>query len=942
MNQYYIDIVDTVDGTQTLVEEKAKARSIVLNWNGSDEKDKSFIIGSSMFLDLLAPNNSMGHFIHLFTASETRYRFDFKNVEDDSILWQGFLIPDTYQEPFTNSTPFIRVTASDGLGRLKGKYLPDDFYTKEVSVIQVIQNCLAQTGLNLDLYFAPAIQHITFQKYHNIYIDGTLLVEKEKKQTCYTILQNLMESMVCKCYQHLGAWYVEGLNIRHLDTVKYDKYVAGTGENTYEAEVEKGRNIKVAEGDTLVTPLVTMVPVYKTVRVEYDIEQPKLPENIVQETNDGWASEVFEFIYADAFFPHNGESFVVASAFSEYKVRFLKDYSVSPDTTRYMSLIKPVYVDVNQEVAVELNFKSSIMQNEADKTSMKVQLVLNEVVLFETTLFNDPNIEDEDEQSLTYIKEAFVIDTSGYFDVYVFLPISDGRNSIMRDGWELTTFKINVINQDATFLIEDTVNDDFSIEKEVTLTYADEFSGLNPSFLLAKLNDGATETYQQNITVYNEFESGGFTYLQVKLKDANLCDEFKNNVYANGNQIQVIEVIYNWLGSLNEHMVKLAAPVNGVQVYVELKKNFAGAYDRSTWQSWTDAVYNIENERYGKIVANVYRRMFLEPYEKIDLTVKKLINFHDLVLFKYIDLRRYVVTNTAIDLDAGETTITMVLNYYHDNSGGTSENIAPILNLPDDFCIGADVTYITIDFEAYDPDGFIVTYLWELVSGDAEVYRWTETRVGIRAMSLNDSEFVFRCTVTDNGGASVSKEITICRVSSAELQVSYQCGIILNNDSVPPPAGSSTPTGTTYRKGVLFDFLNTVSNNYNFNVKLKVEALLCSAMTMDDALDELCSVNYTIEDRRLWRLFGGGIRVFKNGIAVGSHVVYHPDRLDTGFVEFAMNPSDTILIMVYGYQSSTTYLNTKVTVESITEINDAVEVSNEGLEFYLTETYTLQ
>jgi hypothetical protein len=52
-----------------------------------------------------------------------------KNFDDDSI-WQGYILPDLYSEPYKQVNFFVNFTATDGLARLKGKYLTDDFIAK--------------------------------------------------------------------------------------------------------------------------------------------------------------------------------------------------------------------------------------------------------------------------------------------------------------------------------------------------------------------------------------------------------------------------------------------------------------------------------------------------------------------------------------------------------------------------------------------------------------------------------------------------------------------------------------------------------------------------------------------------------------------------------------------------------------------------------------------
>ena len=1087
---YFIDIIDTTTGDLVLIQEHASRSGLTLEWQGSDAKDELFLVGSSLSFDMAAPNLSMGHFLHLFTGDEQKFRVEFRKeqtgavgpelltnpdfaagiykwrsltlsrltiqdnklrihvgpltdpkvsqaittevgkeytvsintgslyqsdsfelrvgedpkgsellhitgiaenstatgtfvataasteigivvnttglfpyglveslsvkevLEDNGLLWQGFLLPDSYEEPYTNGIPFIAVTAVDGLGRLKGKYLPDDFYTKEISVIETIQACLEQTGLVMPLYFSAAIQHISFKKYHSIFIDGTLLFDGTKKLSCYKVLTDLLESMLCLVYQSYGNWYVEGLNVRHLATVVYDKYDFN---GTYVGEIETARIIKTVDKKTLVTPTVSMVPVYKSVNVDYVIEDPYLPTSVTQVENTGWAAQANDYVYSSAFYPHGGDSFAIATGFTEYRVRLNKAFIAAIDLSRYVSLINPVYVNIGQEILVEIDFATTI-NTPTDNTSLKVEVLLNAVVIYTVNLFYDPSIEEEDDKKLTLLKEVFIMSESGYLDVIFYQPISDGNGSAGTDGWEFTKFKISIANQPDEYSITDQVNGNFSLEKDVELTYVDEFSAKNKVLLLEKVDANFSSSYDHNITVLKSWEVDGKYYMQVYLRDAKLCDDFKYNLTIAGSEVTVLGVFYNWLGVINEYVVQLESPVNGGAVVMVLEKGPAANFDRSTWQSWTDAVYKVENNRYGKAVANVYRRMFLEPYEKIDCTVKHMLTFNDLVLFKYQALRRYVPVNLSVNLDEGESSVSMVLNYYHDNSGGVSTNISPILTVMDDAIIPVDFSVFNLTGSAYDPDGFIASFTWEVVQGGAGILvvekpltEAGDVNATVYLLPLDEDEFIFRCTVTDNGGASVSKDVNVSRVLSTELTTTDTCGDVMTHNWVPRSyVGELNPKNDTYAKAVRLDFLDNVSTIYNFNIRITAEVLLCSVMAMESVFEDTCDFIYGYS-ADFYRVAGAGFKVYKNKQRVGNMVAMYFDvygnlqstTTSPDFVDVIMNSSDEIYVVVHGYKNDNGYGNAKVKIESITEINNAVEVTNEGLEFYLTTNYTL-
>lgn len=161
---YYIDIIDTVSPLVQIVLKSASAAGIVLEWNGGDTKDDMTVIGSNLKFDMLTVDDTDAAFIDFFTGDEHRFKTQIKNSVDDSIIWQGYILPDLYEEPYKSVNFFVSFTASDGLGRLKGKFLADEYYSREKSLIDIYCQILRLTGLDLELYFAPAIENFVEKK----------------------------------------------------------------------------------------------------------------------------------------------------------------------------------------------------------------------------------------------------------------------------------------------------------------------------------------------------------------------------------------------------------------------------------------------------------------------------------------------------------------------------------------------------------------------------------------------------------------------------------------------------------------------------------------------------------------------------------------------------------------------------------------------------------
>jgi hypothetical protein len=69
--------------------------------------------------------------------------------------------------------------------------------------------------------FKPAIENFVNKDYDTIYIDT--LLDKDKKKDAYVILETLLKDGLNVCYQADNRWYIEGINVRNLRKVTYQK-----------------------------------------------------------------------------------------------------------------------------------------------------------------------------------------------------------------------------------------------------------------------------------------------------------------------------------------------------------------------------------------------------------------------------------------------------------------------------------------------------------------------------------------------------------------------------------------------------------------------------------------------------------------------------------------------------------------------------------------------
>lgn len=820
MANYYVDIIDTTDDTHTTLIENAAARSIIINYEGKDAKDELVIMGSSIQFTMEVPhdNNVDGAFLHLFTGNETKYNVQLKKEVGGTIVQQGFLLPDSYSEPYTQGNFFVDFEATDGLGRLKGKYLPDTFYEDEHTVTDIVCKCLELTGLQLDVYIAPAIQHSVDKLWHTKYIDGLNFVDRNKKQTAYKILETICGDWLSTCFQTSNQWRIEGWNYRNQVSFTAQKYAY---DGTYDSEVQITRTLKNIKGITLQTPIVTMVPPYKTVTVTHERVQQNFPSTIAKETNDGWAeiTGVTAQTYATDWKGNNG-CYAYALA-PDYEVVMFPNGTASFDVTKFISLRRKIYLASGEKVKI-------LIQTANADPNFLYDIKFNDDIIFSNRTGDVTTNEIWSGSQGNYqVAFEYVTTTEGLIDVIFYQTLGVSTTS---PAWKLKKLDIDIIGFEDEFVATNTINEDYSLESDVELTFADDASGASNSFLLAKLREDAVTFNEIQVPIKYGYTQNGKHYSIVDLDGANLINENNDQVYVNTTQVTVLEVIYN-LNNGEEMVVVTSTPYTSGNFLVRVYAVADYTDSRATWQQWADAVYPGENTRYAQVAANVVRRMFLVPHQKVDVTVKAAIRPDDIVVWDYLLQSNYIITNCSWDIDAGESTITMVKAVYQ-NTIIPQDNEPPVVDAGSDIIITESATTANLNATAYDLDGFIASYLWQKLSGIGGVIA-TPLEEDTALSDLTDDEYEYQITVTDNEGATASDTVKIFR------EKEYTFSLTALGCTTPEPNNGSVFQNKqcTYQLAVTpalpDDFVMLIEGEYRIENYNNDEALIDTESTIE-------------------------------------------------------------------------------------------------------------
>lgn len=218
---YTIDLVINYD-----------AVNIQLNSNASEDEPLAAIISSQLNISFLVSDENYDDFPELLSFDDRKYYV--KLLNEDTLLWCGFLFNDYVQVPFTTGYIQVDMIAIDGLSFLE--YSTFDFVEsqtvnslfKHIDIIAEILN---------EIQYPEAIDLITSCSY---YAEGmndradSLLSEPFNQTyqyrrdiqgvTYYQVLEYIVKSFGCRLFQSDGKWQILAINEMANDTRYFTRY----------------------------------------------------------------------------------------------------------------------------------------------------------------------------------------------------------------------------------------------------------------------------------------------------------------------------------------------------------------------------------------------------------------------------------------------------------------------------------------------------------------------------------------------------------------------------------------------------------------------------------------------------------------------------------------------------------------------------------------------
>ena len=226
----YVDIYERDYTTDLVI--NYDAVNIQLNSNASEDEPLAAIVSSQLNISFLVSDENYDDFPELLSFDDRKYYV--KLLNEDVLLWCGFLFNDYVQVPFTTGYIQVDMIAIDGLSFLE--YSTFDFVEsqtvnslfKHIDIIAEILN---------EIQYPEAIDLITSCSY---YAEGmndradSLLSEPFNQTyqyrrdiqgvTYYQVLEYIVKSFGCRLFQSDGKWQLLAINEMANDTRYFTRY----------------------------------------------------------------------------------------------------------------------------------------------------------------------------------------------------------------------------------------------------------------------------------------------------------------------------------------------------------------------------------------------------------------------------------------------------------------------------------------------------------------------------------------------------------------------------------------------------------------------------------------------------------------------------------------------------------------------------------------------
>ena len=162
------------------------------------------ICGTS--LEFLAQAKVDGEFATLYTSDAQAFRVDL--YRGSTLIWQGFITPELYSEPYIAPPYNVKVTATDNLGELK---LSDYTAQGRVAISTLMSTILSATGLTLPIHWLSAMRPSEDVEVAAADAPAAVTIDLDHmagESTMYDVLTKVLDTYHAVIVQHNCSWVI--------------------------------------------------------------------------------------------------------------------------------------------------------------------------------------------------------------------------------------------------------------------------------------------------------------------------------------------------------------------------------------------------------------------------------------------------------------------------------------------------------------------------------------------------------------------------------------------------------------------------------------------------------------------------------------------------------------------------------------------------------------
>jgi hypothetical protein len=203
------------DGYNGSADIRSAHAGITISWGDQGSEELPIVYGSSCTIYFDAEFDF--EFLYLFSSDARKHRVEVEKA--GSLLWTGYVEPDSWSEPLITTPYPVELTAYDGLGFLTDTpYVPNGRKTIGIILQEILDTTGLAIPLNVDTGWAEALGGL----YTSHSID-TIVFEK---MSSFEVLENLFHG--CRIFQRAGQWWVvSNTNLATMNATVSDFWFEG-------------------------------------------------------------------------------------------------------------------------------------------------------------------------------------------------------------------------------------------------------------------------------------------------------------------------------------------------------------------------------------------------------------------------------------------------------------------------------------------------------------------------------------------------------------------------------------------------------------------------------------------------------------------------------------------------------------------------------------------